>query len=368
MSNSTSIFLHRIFKGFADAIIKVFVPLLIFKATNNLFFSITYCVISYLLAALLFVCMKKIVAKYPILCIILHIIPIILSQLLFIIEFQFWMIFVLAIADAMGSVLYFGGLNFIFGFIDNKNDTAKFETGQNIGVIFFTLLSAFLIGNIVNSLVFLFVASSVMYFISILFLIVKYKNFTKETKQLEFHKMLDSISKSKKFNFYHFFCGGVDIVIGTFIPLYLYSSGLSFTATGILLSIKQILKILANYFAKFTINRKFCKFFIILTASLSSLAIITIIFLKNIYVIFALTLLLSFDFQFIFVILFQHFVQEQKSLGYYQDAVFYRDLFQNSARSSMGLLYLIIPIFPVLFSFGAMFTLAMGLSGAKAIK
>ena len=152
------------------------------------------------------------------------------------------------------------------------------------------------------------------------------------------------------------------------IPLYLYQAGLSFTLTGMLVSIKEVLKIVANYLGKLMLAKKHDKPSLIVATFAISVPILAIIFLKNIYVIFALTLLSTFGAQFMFVIVFGQFVQSQKELGIFQDQVFYRDVFQNSARTFMSSLYLLLPIFPAIFGIGLLFTSNIGFCSIKATK
>ena len=75
MSNSTSLLVHRIIKGFADATIKVFIPLLIYKATGDLFLTFLFAFLTYIFESLSYMIFKKVIQKHGVLAIILHIIP-----------------------------------------------------------------------------------------------------------------------------------------------------------------------------------------------------------------------------------------------------------------------------------------------------
>ena len=329
--------------------------------------SILFVVVDCAMTAMFFAVLKKFVIKFPILCIILHVFPIIMSQFLFSFTFQFWMIFVLAFADAISSALYYGSLNLLFGFIDKDRDTAKFETGSQIGSLCFSVLSAVLLGEIANSLIFLLVASSVMYVISIIILLVKYKQLMSLIKDLPTHKFLDVLKGNKWFNFYNMCFGITDAITENIMPVYIYYAGLSFTGAGLLVAVKVVLKILANYIAKLFTKKDKLKLAVIIFSIVNAISIASIIFVKNVYAIFAISLLISFSNQLTFVILFEQFVINQTHKGIYQDSVFCRDIVLNSSRSIFSAIYLILPVFPVVFALGSAFTASISFFGCKAI-
>ena len=82
MDNTNRIFLHKVFKAIADSIIKIFIPLYILKATNNIHLSIIYIGIYSLFVFILQISLKKLYQKHNILCIIIHCIPIIATQII----------------------------------------------------------------------------------------------------------------------------------------------------------------------------------------------------------------------------------------------------------------------------------------------
>ena len=368
MTNSNSILLHRVFKGFADALVKGFSPLLIYNATHDLLLCFLYCAVDYILTAFCFVIFKKFIKKYPIVAIILHIFPLILSYFLLVGEIKLWVIFVLAVIDAITSCLYFGSLNLIFGFMEQGADAAKFETGQHIGKIFFITISAILLGNVQNSLIFIVICSADFYILSIVPLIMKYKELNNNFDLSAKTNVVDVINSIKWFNLFHVCNAVVDFFISTVLPLYLYTRGLSFTGTGIILAVQEVLYIIANYLQKYSSKKGKSKLMIILASSILALSVFAIIFLKNIKIIYVLTLFIAFTNQMLFVEMFGRFVRQQKSLGYFQDSVFYRDVIINSSRCFAADIYLFFASFPIMFGFCIIFSAGMGLSGVKTLR
>lgn len=183
-SDSSYIFLHRMFRGMADATIKVFIPLLILKATGNLMLSFVYLVANYFFASVLFAVLKKFIQKYMFLCLILSIIPIVGGAFLLMIKMNIWIVLVLALLYAISDVLYYGGLNLIFATFDNKANMAKIEAGINLGRIIFCLLSAYVLENIANSTLFVVLFSFVFYAVSIVPIVFRYKKLKFLTKNI----------------------------------------------------------------------------------------------------------------------------------------------------------------------------------------
>ena len=278
------------------------------------------------------------------------------------------MIFVLAFSGAVSSVLYYGALNLMFGFMENNPNASKFETGQNVGRICFAVASATLLGTITESLIFLLVASTIMYLVSIVFLCIKYKDLTSEIKKVKFNKVTDVLKSSKWFNIYHISSGIMDTLVYSVIPVYLYYSGLSFTGAGLLVSLNEVFKIFANYIS--FVARKYNKekLFVIIASALLAVEICSMLFVFNVYALFVIILFMAFSVQFIFVTLFTEYVKQQKALGYYQDAVFCRDVILNSSRSLFCATYFILFSFPLLFIIGTVSTASVIFTGTKALK
>lgn len=354
--NSTYIFLHRLRKGIADALIKLFVPLLIYKATGDLKLCFLYCTISYVLAGVLFIVLKRFITKYPILSIILHILPLIAMIYLLNCEFTLPIIIIVAIVDALATTLYYGGLNLIFGFSDDRADTAKFESADHIGKIIFILLGAIILGEVQNSLIFVAIFASVMYIFSIIPLLLNYRRLTEFTKNIKVLNAQPIIKDNKYFNLYHICYSVLHTFTTIFLPLYLYASGLSFTVAGVVLVLQELMFVLGAYVAKLFAKLGKEKIFIFWGAFLIALCSALVWIISNVVLIYILTLIISFAFQGIFVIVFQKFIVDQKQKGFYQNSMFYRDVVLNFSRASTSGIYLATLCNPLMFILGIIFS------------
>lgn len=349
--NSTYIFTHRLIKGFADAVVKLFIPLLIFQATNNMMLSLLYCIISYGVAGILFFALKKFITRFPILCIIIQIVPLLAVQFL-INNITIFSIIAIAVIDAISLTLYYGGLNLLFGLHDETTNTAKFESAEHFGKIFFITLGAIVLGEIHNSLLLVTIFASVMYIISVIPLIANYKVLTKNVYIVSNSKPAEILKDTMPFNLYHICCAALNFFATTFLPLYLFSQGLSFTTTGSILVLQEIMFVGGAYASKLFTKIKQEKLFIILSSVIIGICIILIWLLSNTIVIYILTLVISFFFQGIFVLMLQLYIVDQKKKGYFQDAIFYRDVFQNFSRTTTCGMYMIGLFAPIMFVLG----------------
>ena len=367
ISNSTYVFMHRVFKGFADALVRAFVPLLIYKQTGDFRLCLIWVILNHLITSILFFSLKNVVKKYPIISIIVHIIPLIASQFILTLNINIYIIIVLALIEAISSVFYYGGINLIFGFMDNDINTAKFESGFHIGKILFLILSSFVLGSVKNSLIFVVITASVFYVLSVIPLIIKYKDLKSEIIIKSNHTIKESLKQSKWFNFYHLAHGAVYICVATIFPLYVYSQGLSFTATGFIIVLQEVLYIFGGYIAKFIDKKQKNNIALIVCCSFIALSILLMFLIRDVIAIYIFNLVISFFFQIVFVIVFSKFCKIQKELGNLQDAIFYRDMFQNISRSSVALVLFITLNMPLLFGLGIAFSGLTGILGIKAI-
>lgn len=356
------------FRGMADATIKVFVPLLILKATGSLMLSFVYLVVNYFIASVLFFALKKFIQKYMFLCLILSIIPIVAGAFLLTIEINIWIVLVLALLYSVSDVLYYGGLNLIFATFDSKANMAKFEAGSNLGRIIFCLLSAYVLGNVANSTLFVVLFSLLFYALSIVPIIFRYKKLKFLTKDIPVCKTKDVMKDTRVYNIYHCFTGIFQFFVEAFLPLYLYVNGLTFSVVGYLVAIQYVVVIIAGYFAKFLVDKKQINLNVILGSILLLGSLIAIMLTKNVKAIYALTIVISFGYNMLFQALFSKFILEQKQKGFYYDSILYRDVFQNGARVIASATFLIFSNYIVMFALGIASSIGIGVSSIFCAK
>ena len=368
LSASSHIFIHRIFKGIADSSIKIFIPLLIYQQTQNIFLCFYYGAIEYFLTAIFFSAFKNPIKKNPLIYIIIHIIPIISIGFLLLLKLNYFILAIIALFSAISSVFYYGSINLLFGIMDEKTDAAKYETGQHLGKIIFTILSSYVLGKLNNSLIFVVLFSLVVYILSVLPICINYKNIKKELQQLPNAEFKEVFKDNKYFNFYHIFSGVFSIFTEFVLPLYLFINGLSFTVVGILVALQYSLSIVGNYLAKFLDSKEKSKELTIVCSICIFVSLICISFIHINKVIYIFTLVNTICHHMLHTVYFSLFVKDQKEKCFYHYSVFYRDVILNSARTVISLSYIIIPSFSFMFFLGIGSSIGIGVSGYKCDK
>ena len=365
---SNNIFLHRILKGIGDSILKVFIPLLIYKQTNNLMLCFMWAALNQAFAGVFYILLKNFIKKYPIIAVILHILPLLLGQFFIIGELTIIKIIILACLDGLSNILYFGGLNLVFGFMEKSPNAAKYESGEKIGKIICSLISVFILGNLKDSLLFVVIFATVLYIISILPLILKYKELQ---ISIDFETKVgfkQAFSNSKWFYFYEISVNIVHSFMSTILPLFLYVKGLSFTLAGTVIGLQEALRIAGNYLGLLFIKIKKQLILIFACCSVILISICLAFLIPNKYLIYALTLLVGFAYQGQFVIMFSFFIKHEKEKHQFQDSIFYRDIVAQFTRMATFSNYLIFAFFPVLFATGMFFSGFMAFSSYKCFK
>lgn len=368
LSHSTNLLLHRVFNGIADSTIKVFIPLLIYKSTGSLLLAFLYGIINHFVNFVLFFAMKPIIQKKPTLSIILHIVPIIIAELILLKDINIASIIILALLDSISTTLYFGALNLVFATLDKDVNASKFDSGQYIGKILFTILSAYILGEIVNSLVFIIIFSLSLYVMSIIPIAINYKEINSKLSILPKTNITTVLKDNKLFNLYHSFTGIFSFFIEFILPLYLYVSGLSLTVVGIIVALQYLLNIIANALSKYLQNHNQLTLSFILSSIIMFVCLTIIMISKNSILIYIMILILGFVYHIIFTPLYGLFILTQKEKGFFHDSMFYRDCIQNISRSITGSIYVLFPYFTVMFAFGLASSIGIGIASTGCLK
>ena len=342
MRNSTYILIHRIIKGIADASIKIFIPLLILQKTADWNLTFLYLIVAFGLTSVFFFGLKKFIQKFKLLSIILHIVPIIIGNILLMVEMNIWIILILAVMDALSTTLYHGALNLMFVYLDKDNpNTAKFEAGAYIGKIIFALVSAYLLGSVAQSEVFIIVFSIVAYIACIIPICIGQKSINENMGQAPKLNFKEVVKDNRVFSVIHFATGITSFLVDDFVPVYIYQNGASFTKVGILLAMQYAISLAGIYFAQLLIKKKKNVALIILTTILEFAALACILITLNSTVLYVASITLTLVHNMFHILIFGKFSIDQEKKGYYQDSMFYRDVSQNASRSMMGAICLI---------------------------
>ncbi len=306
MDNTNRIFLHKVFKAIADSIIKIFIPLYILKTTNNINFSIIYLCVYSFFVFIFQIALKRLYQKHNILCIIIHCIPIIITQL--ILSFCQMTIIICVITAffmSISQVFYSVPINTIFALNDNKINVAKFEIATNTGKIIFTIISGLLLAKLPSSFIFLSGIATIIYIISI----IPIAKFNLQNKATIINTPT-CYSCNYTFRLYHISFSLFQTTIDTLIPLYLYVNNLSFEAITTVIALVELFKIIANIIAKKLISKKLLKTSCIISFVIFILSLAAILIFNNATLLYIFSSIIAISFPLSFVPLFYIFCKQ----------------------------------------------------------
>lgn len=336
MFKKNSIFIHKLLKSIADSIIIVFIPLYVLKTTNDIRLSITYLILFSLFVMLFMFVLKKVIQKYGIIAMIIHFIPIIITE--YILSFatiNIWIIIICAGLMGLSQALYSVPLNLVFTFKDKKTNVGLFMIATNIGKIIFTLISGFILSSeIKNSFLILSIASSAFYILSFIPILFAYnelkENYDKHKKYNDI-----KIKINPWFIVFHILFGLFQPIMDNVVPLYLYINDLSFQAVTIFIVLVETLKIIANAISQLLVKKDKSLYLVITSFILFFFSIIGIIFIKNNVALYILSTIASVSFPFTFVPMFGLYCNYLRRTNNVVDGITRRDFDIFSLRAPM---------------------------------
>ena len=362
MNNTNRIFLHKLFKAIADSIIKIFIPLYLLKTTGSVELSIAYLIgQSFFTFALMFLT-KKLLLKHGLLCMVLHCIPIILTQALFsFCKINLIVVLICSFLMAAAQTLYSIPLNILFASTDKSVNVAKFQISTNIGKLIFILISGLLLSKIPDSFLYLSLLSSLFYIFCIVPILTNYKEIKTEIENNAViiknkRKHIEPKKISVWYRVFHCCFGIFQITIEVVVPLFLYLNNLSFEAVTTIIVLVEAIKICTNFVAKIFVSKN--KFLVCsLTSTLVFMGcLISIIFCKNPIVLYILSCLISVSFPLCFVPMFSQFCKDIKDNNSINQDMFLRDIDIFAPRSVYYSTFFL--------TFNFLPCLAIGLAGA----
>ncbi|MBQ9792008.1 MAG: hypothetical protein IJW28_05485 [Clostridia bacterium] len=305
MDKLDKIFFHKLFTAIADSIIKVFIPLYILKMTGQIELSIIYLIVESSLVMVGMLALKKVLCSHGLLCIILHCIPIIITEtLLSLFKIDIVIVLLCALCIALAQTLYSIPLNILFASISKNANVSKFQIATNVGKIFFIFLSGTLIAKVPDSFIFLSILASVFYIVSIIPLISTYH-------ELKVHTRVKREVEAKKISIwhrlFHMAFSTFQITIETIIPLYLYINNLSFEAVSSIIAIIELLKVFANILGNRFVKSGRYKLSCIISTLIFTISFILIVLIKEPIVLYILSCVIAISFPLCFVPMFHLF-------------------------------------------------------------
>ena len=303
MGKDNLIFIHKLLKAIADAIIIVFIPLYILKTTNDIKLSMAYLIMFSLFVILFMLVFKKIIQKYGVICIMIHFIPIICAEaLLSFLEINIINVIICAFLMGLAQALYSIPLNLIFTFGDKKNNVGKFMIATNIGKLLFTLASGLVLSYIDNSFYVLSAISSFFYIICSVPLIFAYKEL--KNRYIEIDNTKENNKIDKWFILFHITFGLFQPIMDNVVPLFLYINNLSFQAVALFIVLIEFGKIIINYISQILVRKNKAIICVIISFILFLSSIIVIIFVKEPIILYIFSTLCALSFPLTFVPMF----------------------------------------------------------------
>ncbi len=347
------LFLHKLLKAVGDSIVKVFIPLIIYRACNNMYLVILFLCLHYFLSGVLNIVLRRFLQRKGVIAIFLSIAPIIAIQ--FVLAFcpmVWYVVVLLAVLNALNQVLYSVPVNLLFAFTDKNTNVAKFEIAANVGKLAFILISGFLLGDSLNNLVVLSITGAVIYCLSIVPILFGYK-LIKESYAEITHKPFE-IDKSlyKKYNLLHFCFGVYQSTLDVILPLFLFINNLSFNKVVIVMALVEVGKILANIFSKYIYGKGKPYLLVLIYCALYVISVGLIMFLRSPLWLFIISSIMGVTFPLVFVPLFKTFCKQINKDNYQFRGMINRDFYILTFRPVLYLPYLLINNFLVQFGMG----------------
>ena len=355
MNNSNLIFLHRIIYAFGNAMIKVYVPIIIYLQTNSMFLALLFVTFFCLFAGFFANVLRRSIQKNNILYIILQIIPTIAIPILIpFVPMTILFVFIIALLSGLANALYFPALNYLFAKLDFNNNAGKFEIGRDLGEIFFLLISGFILGSsFSNSTLIVCSIAVFFYLISVIPLIFcfKYlKGFANEN--LVNVPLKITHRKLKPYDLIFASMGFMLILIQYFMPLYLYKINLNIESLAIVLASISLGKIILNYLVQKLIDKKKILLCCIIASIMFVSSSIAIVLIQYGFIIYILSIVLGLSCPLFHVSSLAMYCKDLESNGQVADGIVLREMYILYPVGVFSLLYLIVPSFLLMFFMG----------------
>ena len=347
------LFLHKLIKAIGDSMVKLFVPLIIYRASGNMGLVILYLCVHYFASGVLNILLRRFLQRQGVIAIFLSMVPIIAIQFVLTYCPVIWYIcLIVGLLNAFNQVLYSVPINLLFAFTDKNTNVAKFEISTNVGKLIFILVSGFLLGNTLDNLVILAIASTVVYCLSIIPILFGYKLIKSSYGEIT-HKPF-SIDKKlyRKYNLYHFCFGVYQSTLDIILPLYLYINNLSFESVAVVMALVEVGKILANILAKYIYSKGKPFVSVIIYCCLYVTAVVLILTIKSPVALYIISCVMGVSFPLVFVPLFKAFCSQIGIDNYQFRGMIYRDFYILTFRPVLYLPYLLYGNFLVQFCIG----------------
>ena len=356
MQNKNSIYLHNFLNGIADSIVKVFVPVLILQYMQNLSLAFLYVAIYCLANLLSLVCFNKLILKYNISFLMVHILLFLATPILIaLFNFNLFLVVVLALTAGFGQGFYYTPIENLYTNSTEKINMAKFDAFFSFSYFIFTLFSTYILtANFSNSLLFVCISATFFYLISLLPLIKVSKNLPK-TNTIK----INNYPKNKFYNLYFVFWmfSAVGYIISSMIvPIYMYTVNASIELIGIAIACTYLIEIAIDYLCKWfkTHNLQVVSmsiYFVLFTTSI----VLLIIFKDNLIITIA-SVLCGLSYLFSYITMQDEFFSQIKKDDCASIGVLYKNIACFILRLITICTFFIFNSFLLIFILGIIFT------------
>lgn len=363
-TKDNAIFLHRFLYSIASLTIKVFLPIIIYQQTGDIKLAILFAAVQYIFAGLFTVLLKNFLVKKQLISILISILPLIAIQvILSFVTINLLLVILLALFAGITNPLYFIPLNIYFAKKDSKNNVAKFEVGSVIGKIAFVILNGYILGSTLNhSLLIICSFSSILFLISVVPLMLHFKEINKELKENKLQSLVKVNKTLTKPNSFHLFFGLFSQALYNILPLYLFYSQLSVESVGYVVAITEVLKIATYYLANY-FNAKDLNLINYIIGCLAILASsILIIISSSSVVLFIIGIILGITSPFVFVPSFGNYCKDINKNNIVPEGLLLRDFYILFPRGIIFSIFFFFPTFLVMFAIGAFSSVVMFLT------
>ena len=349
MRTINSVYIHNFLNGIADSIVKIFVPVLILQYMESLIWAIAYIAIYCFANLFLSVILNKLILKYNITSLIIHILFFLLTPILIAFcQFNIALIIVLAISGGFGQALYYTPVENLYTYSSNQPNMARYDAFCSLGYFIFSLASAFILSSTLNnSLLFVCISASLVYIASLIPFFIKKEQVPKfkikKIKKYPKHKFYKIF-----FLFWMFSAVGYTIT-NMVIPVYIFNINPSIELIGIVLAATYLIEIGIDYICRYLRVNNFQILSIAIYFVLFTISIVLILLFPNNIVLVVASTVGSLAYLFSYITMQDYYFTELKKDGYAPAGIMYKNIACSIMRVIVLSLYFIFPSFLTIF-------------------
>lgn len=308
---NTSITIHKVLQNVAEKLFSLFIPVLIYNATQNLFLSLLFVLFAQIFRTLLIFLTKNLVLKCPIFLMTIRLIPILLLQLCFIFEvnFAWWLVIILALLHSANGAFYWPSLNTIFAISTSENKAKAvgiFENAGTFGKMIAPVIGALLIFN--NYTWVNIVVCFIFYAVALIFIIIQHKTIKEKINSLQ--PATSNFNNKKNLQLFYFLLGVRDLAVDQILPLVFAINNINVGIIGLSYSLLELGIIISNTITIFLNAKKHWFVFSVISCIILGVLLCVIPFFVNTTMAVIYTIIIGLLNPFCTNIMFAKFVKD----------------------------------------------------------